>query len=134
MKDNSKLNLSQRIKIEEMLNQRHRKFEIVKELDRTQSTIAREIKKHLVVKQHNIYKSDNLFNCKYFVNCKKCTNKCNIFQPISCKDRDRNIGACNNCSKLKSCNLDKYFYIKKFKYNLACLLCKFLLIYTLILH
>ncbi len=123
MKDNSKLNLSQRIKIEEMLNQRHRKFEIVKELDRTQSTIAREIKKHLVVKQHNIYKSDNLFNCKYFVNCKKCTNKCNIFQPISCKDRDRNIGACNNCSKLKSCNLDKYFYIadeaqKKYEYTL----------------
>lgn len=123
MKENSKLNLSQRIKIEEMLNQRHRKFEIVKELDRTQSTIAREIKKHLVVKQHNIYKSDNLFNCKYFVNCKKCTNKCNIFQPISCKDRDRNIGACNNCSKLKSCNLDKYFYIadeaqKKYEYTL----------------
>lgn len=123
MKENSKLNLSQRIKIEEMLNQRHRKFEIVKELDRTQSTIAREIKKHLVVKQHNIYKSDNLFNCKYFVNCKKCTNQCNIFQPISCKDRDRNIGACNNCSKLKSCNLDKYFYIadeaqKKYEYTL----------------
>ena len=61
---------------------------------------------------------------KSFVNCKICTNKCRIFQPISCKDRDRNIGVCNNCSKLKTCNLDKYFYFaeeahKKYKYTLT---------------
>ena len=65
-----------------------------------------------------------MFNCKFFVNCKVCTNKCRIFQPISCKDRDRNIGVCNNCSKLKTCNLDKYFYFaeeahKKYKYTLT---------------
>ena len=104
------LTLSQRNKIEEMLNQRRRKFEIANELDKTQSTIAREINRHKILKPHNIYKSSNLFNCKFFVNCKICTNKCKIFQPISCKDRDRNIGACNNCSKLKSCKLDKFFY------------------------
>lgn len=33
--------------------------------------------------------------------------------PITCSDRDRNIGACNNCSKLKTCKLDKYFYDAK---------------------
>ena len=97
------LTLSQRNKIEEMLNQRLRKFEIANELDKTQSTIAREINCHKILKPHNIYKSSNLFNCKFFVNCKICTNKCRIFQPISCKDRDRNIGVCNNCSKLKTC-------------------------------
>ena len=43
---NKQLTLSQRIKIEEMLNQRHRKFEIANELDKSQSTIAREINKH----------------------------------------------------------------------------------------
>ena len=32
------LTLSQRIKIEEMLNQRYRKFEIANELDKSQST------------------------------------------------------------------------------------------------
>lgn len=107
---NKKLTLSQRIKIEEMLNQRCRKFEIAKELNKSQSTIAREINKHHIVKPHNPFKNDNSHNCKYFVNCKVCTGKCKIFQPISCKDRDRNIGACNNCSKLKSCKLDKFFY------------------------
>lgn len=118
------LTLSQRNRIEEMLNQRRRKFEIANELDKTQSTIAREINKHRVLKTHNVYKSPNMFNCKYFNNCKVCTERCRIFQPISCKDRDRNIGVCNNCSKLKTCNLDKYFYFadkahEQYKYTLT---------------
>ena len=118
------LTLSQRNKIEEMLNQRRRKFEIANELDKTQSTIAREINRHKILKPHNIYKSSNLFNFKFFVNWKIFKKKFRIFQPISCKDRDRNIGVCNNCSKLKTCNLDKYFYFaeeahKKYKYTLT---------------
>ena len=122
--NNKQLSLSQRIQIEELLNERKRKFEIANELGKTQSTIAREINKHKVLKPHNIYKSENLFNCKYFINCKVCTDKCRIFQPISCKDRDRNIGACNNCPKLKECNLDKYFYFaekahEQYKYTLT---------------
>lgn len=107
------LTLSQRIRIEEMLNQRYRKFEIANELDKNQSTIAREINKHKKIKPSNPFKNDNLYNCKYFINCKKCAGKCRIFQPIPCSDRDRNIGVCNNCNKLKSCKLDKYFYIAK---------------------
>ena len=118
------LSLSQRNKIEQLLNQRKRKFEIANELNKTQSTIAREINKHRILKPHNIYKSENMFNCKYFNNCKVCTNMCRIFQPISCKDRDRNIGVCNNCPKLKTCNLDKYFYLadkahQEYKYTLT---------------
>ena len=117
------LTLSQRIKIEEMLNQRHRKFEIANELDKSQSTIAREISKHRKLKPANPLKQENMFNCKYFINWKKCTGKCKIFCPISCKDRDRNIGVCNNCNSLKSCKLDKYFYIaqdaqKQYEYTL----------------
>jgi hypothetical protein len=124
MENNSKqLSLSQRIKIEEMLNQRCRKFEIANELDKSQSTIAREINKHRIIKPYNIFKNDNSYNCKYFINCKVCTGKCRIYQPMPCKERDRNIGACNNCSKLKSCKLDKYFYKaedahKKYEYTL----------------
>ena len=117
------LNLSERIKIEEMLNQRHRKFEIANELYKSQSTIAREINKHKKVKPANLFRQDNMYNCKFFINCKVCTGKCKIFQPITCKERDRNIGACNNCDKLKSCKLDKYFYIaeqaqKDYEYTL----------------
>ena len=62
------LTLSQRIKIEEMLNQRHRKFEIANELDKSQSTIAREISKHRKLKPANPLKQENMFNCKYFIN------------------------------------------------------------------
>ena len=118
------LTLSQRNRIEEMINKRRRKFKIANELDKTQSTIAREINKHRVLKTHNVYKSPNMFNCKYFNNCKVCTERCRIFQPISCKDRDRNIGVCNNCSKLKTCNLDKYFYFadkahEQYRYTLT---------------
>ena len=117
------LNLSERIKIEEMLNHRHRKFEIANELYKSQSTIAREINKHKKVKPANLFRQDNMYNCKFFINCKVCTGKCKIFQPITCKERDRNIGACNNCDKLKSCKLDKYFYIaeqaqKDYEYTL----------------
>ena len=122
--NNKQLSLSQRNRIEELLNQRKRKFEIANELNKTQSTIAREINRHRILKPHDIYKSENMFNCKYFNNCKVCTNMCKIFQPISCKDRDRNIGVCNNCSKLKNCNLDKYFYLadkahEKYRYTLT---------------
>ena len=124
MIENAKqLTLSQRIKIEEMLDQRHRKFEIANELNKTQSTIAREISKHRKFKPTNPFRHDNMYNCKYFINCKKCTEKCKIFQPIPCKDRDRNIGVCNSCENLKSCNLDKYFYTaqeaqKQYEYTL----------------
>lgn len=41
-----KLTLSQRIKIEDMLNKRCRKSEIAKELDKSPSTISREINRH----------------------------------------------------------------------------------------
>ena len=105
-----KLTLSQRIKIEEMINKRCRKYEISKELDKSQSTISREINRHHIVKPQNTFRIDNSYNCKYFINCKVCTRKCRIFQPLSCKERDKNIGACNNCSQLKTCKLDKFFY------------------------
>ena len=71
--NNKQLSLSQRNRIEEMLNQRKRKFEIANELDKTQSTIAREINRHKILKPHNSYNNDNNYNCKYFVNCKVCT-------------------------------------------------------------
>ena len=41
------LTLSQRNKIEEMLNQRRRKFEIANELDKTQSTIVKYFNQYL---------------------------------------------------------------------------------------
>lgn len=123
LKKNKQLTFDQRCKIEEMLNKRRRKFEIANELDKSQSTISREINRHKILKHYKPI-NGNFYNCKFFINCKICTYKCNIYQPISCKERDRNIGACNNCSKLKTCSLDKYFYKadiaqKNYKYLLS---------------
>ena len=109
MKNASKLSFDQRCKIEEMINLRKRKFEIADEIGKTRSTVAREIKRHRKLKPSNLF-NENAFNCKYFKDCKVCTGKCNLYQSIKCPDRDRYIGACNNCHKLKSCKLDKYFY------------------------
>lgn len=116
-------NLEERKSLEKLLNRRWRKYQVANELNKSQSTIAREINRNKIIKNHDIYKTDNLYNCKYLINCKKCTGKCNIFQPITCKERDTYIGACNECDKLKSCNLDKYFYIaekaqEKYEYTL----------------
>ena len=57
------LTLSQRIKIEDMLNKRCRKSEIAKELDKSPSTISREINRHHIIKPHNAFKKDNSYNC-----------------------------------------------------------------------
>lgn len=44
---NKQLSLSQRTRIEEMLNQRKRKYEIANELDKTQSTILKYFNQYL---------------------------------------------------------------------------------------
>lgn len=123
LKKNKQLTFDQRCKIEEMLNKRHRKIEIATDLDKSQSTISREINRHKILKTYKPI-NGNFYNCKFFINCKICTQKCKIYQPISCKERDRNIGACNNCPKLRTCSLDKYFYKadiaqKNYKYTLS---------------
>ncbi len=109
MNNGKHLTYGNRCTIEEMITKRKRKGEIANELDKSASTIAREIEKHKLLKPHNSFNNNN-FNCKYFEDCKICTEKCRLFKPITCIDRDRNIGACNGCSKIKSCKLDKYLY------------------------
>ena len=103
------LTFEERCKIEELLNKRYRKYQIAKEIGKTQSTISREINSHKKFYMHTDY-SNNYYSCVYFNNCKKCDHKCQFFKPIVCKDRDKFYGACNNCPKVKNCKLDKFFY------------------------
>ena len=117
------LTFEERCKIEELLNKRLRKYEIAKELNRTQSTISREINSHKNFHMHTDY-SNNYYSCVYFKNCKTCDHRCKFFKPIICKDRDKFYGACNNCEKVKNCKLDKYFYRatraeKDYRYHLS---------------
>lgn len=103
------LTFEERCKIEELLNKRLRKYQIAKEIGKTQSTISREINSHKQVHMHSIY-TNNYYNCVYFKDCKKCDHRCKFYKPIVCKDRDKFYGACNNCDKVKGCKLDKFFY------------------------
>lgn len=117
------LTFEERCKIEELLNKRLRKYEIAKELNRSQSTISREINSHKNFHMHTDY-SNNYYSCVYFKNCKTCDHRCKFFKPIICKDRDKFYGACNNCEKVKNCKLDKYFYRatraeKDYRYHLS---------------
>lgn len=117
------LTFEERCKIEELLNKRLRKYEIAKELGRTQSTISREINTHKDSQMHTDY-SNNYYSCVYFNNCKTCDHRCKFFKPIICKDRDKFYGACNNCEKVKNCKLDKFFYRaaraeKDYRYHLS---------------
>ena len=117
------LTFEERCKIEELLNKRMRKYQIAKEIGKTQSTISREINRHQQFYIHSDY-SNNYYSCVYFKDCKKCDHKCKFYKPIICKDRDKFYGACNNCEKVKNCKLDKYFYRatraeRDYRYNLS---------------
>ena len=117
------LKLYDRKNIEDMICKRLSKHEIAVKLDRPDSTILREIKKHRILKKVKKFNSFSNYNCKLFKNCGVCYEQCNLFIPVICKERDRNIGACNGCNQIKSCKLDKYFYIaenaqKDYEYTL----------------
>ncbi len=84
------------------------KSQIAKKINRSPATIANEIKKHRKIKPRNTFNMDCI--CIHLKECRKCTKKCKRYQEISCSRRDRNIGACNSCPKIKHCKLDKYFY------------------------
>ena len=109
MNNGKHLTYGDRCKIEELITKRKRKGEIADELEKSASTIAREIEKHRLLKPNNTFNNNN-FNCTYFTDCKICTEKCRLFKPITCIERDRNIGACNGCSNIRGCKLDKYLY------------------------
>lgn len=117
------LTFEERCKIEELLNKRFRKYQIAKEIGKTQSTISREINSHKQFYMHTDY-STNYYSCVYFKDCKKCDHRCKFFKAIVCKDRDKFYGACNNCEKVKNCKLDKFFYRatraeKDYRYELS---------------
>ena len=84
------------------------KSQIAKKINRSPVTVSNEIIKHRKLKPRNTFNMDSI--CIHLKECHRCIKKCERYQELSCKRRDRNIGACNNCSDIKSCKLDKYFY------------------------
>ena len=102
------LSLEDRKIIEENINKGLRKFETAKELNKSQSTIGKEIKNNR--KRRYSQTEDSPWKCKHYKDCKVCIGRCSDFEEVPCFRRDRFIGACNGCSEIKSCKKTKYFY------------------------
>ena len=113
---NKHLTFEERCKIEECINKGFRKYQIANELNKSQSTILREIRNNRVLKPRKIF-NENPFNCIHLKDCKVCTGKCRYYETEKCNRRDKFIGACNNCPDIKKCKLDQYFYKAKFAHE-----------------
>ena len=98
------------------------KAEIAKKINRSPSTVAKEIKKHRKIKPRNTFNRENI--CIHLKECHRCIKQCERYEEPTCLRRDRNVGACNSCPNLSKCKLDKYFYSAKkaneeYEYNLV---------------
>ena len=113
---NKHLTFEERCKIEEYINKGFRKYQIANELNKSQSTILREIRNNRVFKPRKIF-NENPFNCIHLKDCKVCTGKCRYYETEKCNRRDKFVGACNNCPDIKKCKLDQYFYKAKFAHE-----------------
>lgn len=118
------LTLAQRTKIEAYLNQDCSFAQIAKELGRSPSTIAREIKRN--AEPYPTKKND----CVFLAECKKqhlcgdpdctqlcsrtcyykCTSKCEDYQPYVCEKILEPPYVCNGCRASSSCKLARRIY------------------------
>ena len=81
------LSLEDRKIIEENINKGLRKFETAKELNKSQSTIGKEIKNNR--KRRYSQTEDSHWKCKHYKDCKVCIGRCSDFEKVPYFRRDR---------------------------------------------
>lgn len=106
--DNKHLSLEERKIIQTGIENRCNKVDIARTLGKDPTTVAKEIRKHREFRPRNVNLYPNI--CIHRKECGTCFKKCEIYEEKNCKARDRSPGACNKCSKITNCHLDKYFY------------------------
>lgn len=106
------LSLDDRKLIQEGIENRLSKTAIARSISKDPTTVSKEIKRHRTLKPRNRFNSPVL--CSKFRQCKRprsyCSEKCPDYVEQLCSMRDRSVGACNHCDKIKNCRLDHYFY------------------------
>lgn len=112
MYNNKHLSYQDRLKIEEGISNRLHKSKIAESVNKSPSTIAKEIKRNRRLKPRNSF-NDSSNKCIHLKDCKVCTNRCKDYEEPLCFQRDRFVGACNNCPNITKCKLDKFFYKAK---------------------
>lgn len=106
------LTLEDRKAIQSGIENRLSKTAIARSISKDPTTVAKEIKKHRTIKLRNRFNSPVV--CANFKQCTKlrrfCSEKCPSYIEMTCSLRDRSIGACNCCDKIRTCRLDHFFY------------------------
>lgn len=106
--DNKHLTLDERKIIQTGIENRSNKIDIARTIGKDPTTVAKEIRKHRQFKPRNTFFYPSI--CTHNKECGGCKKKCKFYEEMKCNKRDRSPGACNKCSKIATCHLDKYFY------------------------
>jgi len=111
--DHTHLTLEQRKIIQAGIENRSTKAAIAKTIGKDPTTVAKEIRKHRKIKPRNVFNRPVL--CEKLRTClkKPCLKKCDQYEEPKCNARDKSPGACNKCSSISKCHMDKYFYDAK---------------------
>lgn len=135
MANNKHLSLSERIKIENLLNARYSFKAIGRELDKDCTTISKEVKAHIQFKKSGCI--GNAFNdcvnrftcslkslcisnkcgdkrCRF---CPKCYLQCTYYSKESCPLVLKPPYVCNGCEKRKKCTLEKRLYTSDYAHQ-----------------
>lgn len=117
---------AERIKIETLISQGFSIRSIADFLEKSSSTISREIGRHSIVKTPNTCDCNDYTGCnvKHICGSKDCNKKCRSchlakkycehYSKRSCEHRNGSkVKLCNSCTKRGYCRLEKHFYDAK---------------------
>jgi IS30 family transposase len=128
MSKNKHFSFAERQQIERLLSQGLTFKEISMILNKSASTISREVRKHLIIKKTGAYgrkfndclnrvKCDEHYlcqdegckknSCKF---CSKCIEVCSIYVQQKCQRLLKSPYVCNGCNEKPKCTLEKAFY------------------------
>lgn len=123
MNNKSHLTLAHRLTIEALLGEQCSIRFIADKLDKSPSTISREIRKHTITKKPRSCDCANASGCssKHLCSSKACNKRCKTcpiakkhcehYLQVHCKNRCHpTMNLCNGCSKKAHCHLEKHFY------------------------
>ena len=106
--DNKHLSLDEKKIIQTGIENRSKKVDIERTIDKDPTTVAKEIRKHRIFKPRNQFIYPSI--CIHRQECGGCRKQCSRYEEIKCNKRDKSPGACNKCPNIAKCHLDKYFY------------------------
>ena len=121
-----RLSYDERVLIEDRLNQGFSVKSIAKFLNRSPSSISREIKRHSVTIRkstscshiNNCEVKNLCVNCRFKGNgickrCPECHKLCRLFSPMPCIIKELSPYVCNACSKKSYCHMGVILYKAK---------------------